>query len=142
MHGRDTTPAHIDSRVANRPLRQISSGFWTVGGRVVVQLGQIQGIPSGSGGLLASGTTAPLHTASFLDQATHDDKVLAQERRLALALSIDQASRILLQTITPKDESVHSDRGPIVWEDGAWVRESGTLRELNESLSKWLTNIF
>lgn len=134
MHGRDTTPAHIDPRVANRSLRQISGGFWTVGGRLVVQLGQIQGIPSGSGGLLASGTTAPLHTASFLDQASHDDKVLAHERRLALALDIDQASRILLQTTTVNDETVHSDRSPIVWEDGAWVRESGTLRTFSVSL--------
>ncbi|EXJ54677.1 hypothetical protein A1O7_10018 [Cladophialophora yegresii CBS 114405] len=121
VHGRDATPAHIDGRIATRTLRQISGGFWTVGGPLSLQLSQLQGIPSGSGRLLASGTTAPLHTASFLDEATHDDKVVAHERRLALALDIDQASRVLMHNIMPGQALTHQ-HSPFVWTNGAWTR--------------------
>ncbi|KAJ9614639.1 hypothetical protein H2200_002776 [Cladophialophora chaetospira] len=129
VHGRDTTPAHVDVRVATRTLRQISGGFWTVGGRVSLQSGQLQGIPSGSGGMLVSGTTAPLHTASFLDDANQDDKAVAHERRLALALDIDQASRILLANLPVHPDSANSSPGdsPFAWRNGAWAREAGPL---------------
>jgi hypothetical protein len=90
-----------------------------------LQLGQLQGIPSGSGRLLASGTTAPLHTASFLDEATHDDKVVAHERRLALALDIDQASRILMHNIIAK-EAPNPEQSPLIWTNGAWTRAAGS----------------
>ena len=127
VYGRDATLAHVDATPAARTLRQISDGFWTVGGRLSLQHGQLHGIPSGSGGLLASGTTAPLHTAAFLDQATPDDKVLAHERRLALALNIDQASRVLLQSITRNVPISHPslERSPFDWRDGNWTRGVG-----------------
>ena len=127
VYGRDATPAHVDARVATSTLRHVSDGFWTVGGRVSFQLGQLQGVPSGSGGLLASGTIAPLHTASFLDQPTKDDRVMAHERRLALALDIDLASRILLQSTTTEAEVVtpSPERNPFSWRNGAWTRGTG-----------------
>jgi hypothetical protein len=127
VHGRDATPAHVDPGVATRSLRQISAGFWTVGGRLSVQTGQLQGIDSGAGSLIASGTTAPLHTATFLDQATPNDKVEAHQRRLALALDIDQTNRILPHSsVADVKDVVHkAEHSPFVWKDSAWTRDRG-----------------
>ncbi|EXJ77002.1 hypothetical protein A1O3_10159 [Capronia epimyces CBS 606.96] len=121
----DTTPPHGDARATSRSLRQVSGGFWTVGGRLSVQLGQLHGINAGTGGLLASGTNAPLHTATFLDQPTPDDKTLGHERRLALALEIDQASRILPQDSATDREVANTlaDHSPFVWRDNSWTRD-------------------
>lgn len=126
IHGTDTTPAHLGARLSTGALRQISSGFWTVSGRASVQTGQLPGIPSGSGDLLVSGAVAPLHTASFLNQPTSDDKIVDHERRLALALEIDQANRILH---LPSFEDTESRRCPpdqneYIWRDSTWTRES------------------
>ncbi|KAL2427953.1 hypothetical protein ABEF91_006207 [Exophiala dermatitidis] len=125
VNGIDTSQAHVDVRVASRSVRQISGGFWTVGGRLSVQLGQLHGVSSGIGGLIASGTNAPMHIAAFLDQPTPDDQTLGHERRLALALDIDQATRILEQ---PRPVDRHSpnilpDHSPFVWRNNGWTRK-------------------
>ncbi|KAJ9501780.1 hypothetical protein H2202_002742 [Exophiala xenobiotica] len=78
-----------------------------------------------TGGRLASGSTAPLHTASFLDHATSGDQAIGHEHRLALALDIDQANRLLLQTPpigenTTKLSPAHSN---FVWRDSSWTRD-------------------
>lgn len=126
VHGTDASPTDVDAQMDTRSLRQISGGFWTVGGGVSVQLGQLQGINSGPGGLLASGTTAPLHTASFLNQATIDDKAVGHERRLALALGLDQASRVLRQdtaTVDDNGPNLLPEHSPFVWRDNGWTRD-------------------
>lgn len=126
VHGRDVTPGHVEERIATEPLlRRISIGFWAVGGRLSVQVGQLQGIISGTGGLLASGTTAPMHTAAFLDQASLDDKIVAHERRVALALDIDQSSRILLPNSGAESPAVslRPDHTPFIWKDSAWTQD-------------------
>ncbi|KAI1613319.1 WD40-repeat-containing domain protein [Exophiala viscosa] len=125
VHGTDASPPRIDGRLATTSLRQVSGGFWTVGGQLTVQLGQLQAVPSGNGGLIASGTTAPLHTASFLDQPTLDDKVVEHERRLALALDIDQTNRVLLQNHVNRENGPHSlpQHSPFVWRDSRWTRD-------------------
>jgi hypothetical protein len=125
VNGRDTTPAHIDARMTTRNLRHVSGGFWNVGGTASLQTGQLQGIPTGNGHTFASGTTAPMHTATFLDQATGDDKAAAHEMRLALALDIDQASRILLHSTEPQasDNIMNSEKSPFVWQDSIWKRQ-------------------
>ncbi|RVX66093.1 hypothetical protein B0A52_10027 [Exophiala mesophila] len=124
IHGNDTTPAHVDANTASQDLRQPSVGFWTVGGRLSAQTGQLQGITSASAELLVSGSTAPLHAANFLDRPTREDKVNDHERRLALALDIDPATRILLQFHDHKARTIvlpaHS---PFVWADTAWKRQ-------------------
>lgn len=126
VNGTDTTPAHAVVRMASGSLRQVSGGFWTVGGRLTLQFGQLHGTSSGTGGLLASGTNAPLHTATFLDQPTPDDKVIGHERRLALALDIDQASRILHQDSTRDEKAVAvlPKHSPFVWRDNTWSRDA------------------
>ncbi|OAL39262.1 hypothetical protein AYO20_01580 [Fonsecaea nubica] len=75
--------------------------------------------------MLASGGTAPLHTATFLAHATGHDKEVAHERRLALALDIDQAARILLQNpaLEDKDGNRKPEHCPFVWRNSAWTRE-------------------
>ena len=55
-------------RASSISHRQISAGaIWNVGGSAVVQ-GSVAAIPNGRGGLLASGTNAPLFTASFFNK--------------------------------------------------------------------------
>lgn len=98
---------------------------------MTVQLGQLQAITSGTGGLLASGTTAPLHTASFLDQPTSDDKIVEHERRLALALDIDQTNRVLIQNHTSRENGSRllPHHSPFVWRDSRWTRTVDVLGE-------------
>ncbi|OAL21915.1 hypothetical protein AYO22_07512 [Fonsecaea multimorphosa] len=75
--------------------------------------------------MLVSGSTAPLHIATFLDHAASDEQAVAHERRLALALDIDQAARILLQIpgIEEKDANSRPEHRPFVWRNSAWTRE-------------------
>src|ERR1700761_5763966 len=40
VQGRDPNLVNVDARAATGTLRQISDGFWTVGGRLSLQLGQ------------------------------------------------------------------------------------------------------
>ncbi|KAK4947628.1 hypothetical protein LTR10_013574 [Elasticomyces elasticus] len=120
IHGTDASPSRIDGRVATTSLRQVSGGFWTVGGQLTVQLVQLQAVLSGAGGLIASGTTAaPLHTASFLDQPTLDDKVIEHERRLGLALDIDQTERVLIQDNANRENGPNllPQHSPFIWRD-------------------------
>ncbi|KEF55317.1 uncharacterized protein A1O9_08971 [Exophiala aquamarina CBS 119918] len=126
VHGTDATPAHVETRHSTGPLRQISSGFWTVGGRSSVQVGQLPGILSASGELLVSGATAPLHTANFLNEPTFEDKIIDHERRLALALEIDQANRILPQPSMEggKIDKFIPNHNQYVWRDSMWTRAS------------------
>jgi hypothetical protein len=46
------------------------------------------------GGLLSSGTNAPLHIAHFLDDDISDQDLTRCEGRLALALKVDPTTRI------------------------------------------------
>lgn len=126
VHGTDATPAYVEARLSTGPLRQISSGFWTVGGRSSVQVGQLPGIPSASGELLVSGATAPLHTANFLNEPTFEDKIIDHERRLALALEIDQANRILSRPSVEigKIDRFFPNHNQYVWRDSMWTRKS------------------
>ncbi|KAK5045686.1 hypothetical protein LTR84_009055 [Exophiala bonariae] len=126
VHGTDATPAHLGPQLSTGTLRNISSGFWTVGGRASVQTGQLPGVLSASGSLLVSGATAPLHSANFMRPPTPGDCVIDHGRRIALALEIDRANRILHP---PSIEDTNStkfppDRNKYVWKDSTWMRES------------------
>ena len=94
VHSRDFTPP---VRGAGRQdVRYVSmDGVWSVGGRVAAVPQQIHGVDSGTGETLASGTNATMITAAFLEHETEDSKTKAHEARLALAMDIDQARRVL-----------------------------------------------
>ena len=125
VHGVDAGPVNIDPRRGPDALRHTSwGGFWTVGGASAAQFGQLRGVPTGSGQRIASGTNAPMHTPAFLDAPTHADLRSAHENRLALALEIDQAARIL----SPSRGTSHTSGTPaahdqaVRWRDCAWGR--------------------
>ncbi|KIW13964.1 hypothetical protein PV08_06745 [Exophiala spinifera] len=126
VHHSDGSSSLPDGQGGLESLRRVSGGFWTVGGQLTAQLGQLEGVTSATGGLIASGTTAPLHTASFLDQDTDADQTVGHERRLALALDIDQASRILLQA-SPLGKIIQDlTQKPrkFDWRDSSWTRDT------------------
>lgn len=124
VHALDSARASISSAPSRISLRQVSAGgIWTVGGSTIVQGGQIYAVPDGTGGYLASGTNAPVHTAHFLDQETFDQQVNSHQARLALALELDRASRTLLISPPPTPETpTGAEPFQIKPSDEAWDR--------------------
>ncbi|KAF1999139.1 WD40 repeat-like protein [Amniculicola lignicola CBS 123094] len=81
--------------------RQISAGaVWNVGGSSAVS-DTVVGVSNGRGGMLGSGTNAPLYTSMFLSRSDPEAEREAYEKRLALAFDIDRASRVLEHTTPP-----------------------------------------
>ena len=77
--------------------RQVSVGaVWNVVGPNIAQGGPRPGVYDGHGRPLASGTNGPMHTAHFIVRNSPNQDIQRHEDRLALALDIDQASRILV----------------------------------------------
>jgi hypothetical protein len=112
--------------------RQISAGaVWNVGGPSAVS-DTVSGVSTGRGGMLGSGTNAPLYATSFLDSADPEAEIEAYERRLALALDVNQADRILQHAYTPqlhdKKNCGTTTHESHVWRDSAWVRDGFTPR--------------
>lgn len=112
-------------------LRQISSGaVWNVGGAGAAPDRPPMAIPDGTGGLLGSGTTAPMYTAKFLPPTTTTEEREKHESRLALALDIDPATRLLgtcrlwpLLESRPSPSLPNYERlSPFEWKDNAWKR--------------------
>ncbi len=134
----DAAPLAVDSGLGAQAHRQISwGGFWTVGGRSAAQLGQLYAVQAGMSGTLASGTNAPMHTPTFLDTPTKDDMIKAHESRLALAMNIDQASRILqyAQRSTLPAQTTLLSSGSVIWRDNTWTRGSMPKCEYRRGLS-------
>ncbi|OMP84691.1 putative WD repeat-containing protein [Diplodia seriata] len=111
--------------------RQVSDGaVWNVGGSGVVS-DSVSGIPDGRGGMLTSGTNAPLHTSMFLTEGDAVSEQEAHEKRLAFAMGIDQSSRILgsfedrtgSSPTTPSRPcwTVSNQKSP-EWVDGEWIK--------------------
>ncbi|KAF2762079.1 WD40 repeat-like protein [Pseudovirgaria hyperparasitica] len=103
-----------NSFTASRPSvttpRQISDGaIWQVGGSAVAG-DSVVGISTGQGGLLGSGTNAPLYTSKFLQKADPESELETYERRLAAAFDIDQSCRILGAT-NASDALASTSRG-------------------------------
>lgn len=124
------TPEHGQSS------RQISAGaVWNVGGPSAATGGPPTGIPDGHGGLLGSGTNAPMYLASFIAADTPLQDLERHKSRLALALDIDQATRVLnISSRDPhKDTSPSSPhygkRSPFTWKDNTWMRAEGATRK-------------
>lgn len=125
-------------------LRQISAGaVWNVGGSSAATGGPPVGISDAMGGLLGSGTTAPMYVAKFLEKTTPAEERERHEARLALALDIDQATRLLdICRLSPHLDSRPSPSSPnyerycpIAWKDNAWKRAEGIKRKSISCLS-------
>ena len=113
--------------------RQVSAGgVWNVGGPSPVYAGPLPAVEDGRGGLLGSGTTAPLHVAHFLDQQTPDEDIERHRSRLSVAMDIDEAQRVLAftssQTSRPLRVPSGSRNSPHIWRDGSWMREGAINR--------------
>jgi hypothetical protein len=138
VHGHDASPGLAEVNNSPETPRQISVGaVWNVGGSNVAQGGPRLGVHDGHGRLLASGTNGPMHTAHFLDKVSSNHDVQQHEDRLALALDIDQASRVLGPNSRPPPvKSASSDstpRRPFLWRNNSWARDEGADREFARS---------
>jgi hypothetical protein len=108
--------------------RQVSTGaVWNVGGPSAVS-DTVIGVSTGRGGMLGSGTNAPLYASTFLNRADPEAELEAYERRLALAMDVDQADRILQHS--PALARFHDTKsGGVVthmkhtWRDSAWIKD-------------------
>ncbi|KAH5160805.1 hypothetical protein HBI26_041640 [Parastagonospora nodorum] len=83
---------------------------------------------SGTNGVLGSGTNAPLYTSTFLNRADPEAELAAYERRLALALDVDQTDRILQHSPLPTAmcksmQNEMAKHAKPAWRDGAWIKD-------------------
>ncbi|TVY15445.1 putative WD repeat-containing protein [Lachnellula arida] len=108
--------------------RQVSVGtVWTVGGLAPFSTG----IPNGRGGLLSSGTNAPLYTTPFSNaRPKAQEEMEKHEGRLAEALEIDRSTRVLEfrdPTISPSRLGEHERNNSFeherktLWNGTEWV---------------------
>ncbi|KAL5343730.1 WD40-repeat-containing domain protein [Aspergillus crustosus] len=112
--------------------RRVSNGaIWAVGGTSAAMGRRSAVALDGQRGLLASGMTAPMYNAKFLPQTrTSAEDRVAYESRIALALDLDPAARILNNSMIvsisdqlPNPSSPEYERlSPLVWKDNAWRR--------------------
>ena len=111
--------------------RPSAGAVWNVGGSAAQPSGPITGISNGRGGLLGSGTNAPMFTSRFFEVESADQSQERLEGRLAAALDIDQTSRTLSISRSPEVEVTRSPsrpgtRGPpsgTMWRDGRWQND-------------------
>ncbi|KAB8214472.1 WD40 repeat-like protein [Aspergillus novoparasiticus] len=111
--------------------RQVSNGaVWHVGGASAAGGRRSRTTSSRPGGLLTSGTAAPMYNASFLPFVESAEEQSKYESRVALALDIDPARTLLnshycwpLLESTPAPFSPLYERfSPLVWKDNAWKK--------------------
>ena len=79
-------------------MRGASHGaVWNVGGSATTD--GVQSVSDGRGGNITSGTNAPMFRSAFFDNQRNDvdDDLNMYGRRLATAIDVDQASRVLAQ---------------------------------------------
>ena len=125
VHGTNALPRDTGTATPRIIPRQTSAGgVWNVGGPAAVQITPAIATTDGQGGLLSSSTNAPLHVAHFLDHKTPDQDLRRHEDRLARALEVDPATRVLSNTspdlLSIRDDSVHLRRYD--WRNNAWTR--------------------
>ncbi|KAL9132090.1 MAG: hypothetical protein Q9217_000126 [Psora testacea] len=117
--------------------RQVSAGaIWNVGGTAQANMaGPVRRISNGRGGFISSGSNAPMYESHFLDDLSTDQDVEHMERRLAAALEIDQAIKVLNISCPPQKPRVASTDPVKVnrrrlyleprhkWRDSAWTQD-------------------
>ncbi|KAI9855050.1 MAG: hypothetical protein M1824_006424 [Vezdaea acicularis] len=128
--------------------RQASVGaVWNVGG--AINAGPPAGISNGQGGMLNSGTNAPMYNARFLEGKTSLEDLQKHEQRLAVAFEFDQTNKVLNFRSNQQAESSMNGRKwvpikgaglhkrtyePTVWRDSEWMKEdSPTSKQLKAS---------
>lgn len=153
-HSGITERASLNRRGTNLSLRrssftpgnrQISAGaVWNVGGSSAVS-DTVVGVSNGRGGMLGSGTNAPLYTSMFLSRSDPEAELEAYERRLALAFDVDQTDRILEHSISPNSPVVGNSsiatscpgsHTKHVWKDNAWAIDGVTSRLLLDYIAE------
>jgi len=107
--------------------RQISAGaVWNAGGPSAVS-DTVVAVSTGRGSMLGRGTNAPLYRSAFLSRADPEAELEAYERRLALALDIDQTDRILQHSpaylIPQRLHQREITLAKHVWRDGVWIKD-------------------
>ncbi|KAL9030629.1 MAG: hypothetical protein Q9196_001265 [Gyalolechia fulgens] len=134
----------LPSALASSQVRQASAGaVWNIGGGSSYPTRPIQGVSNGRGGLLGSGTNAPLYTAKFLEKDAPEEGIDTYENRLAIALDIDRTRRTLDFTrpqSRPRQVSgTKRKRTDFVertqWKYGEWTRE-GDISPIRKAVKK------
>ena len=135
---------------SNPQNRQVSTGaVWNVGGAAAsAPSGPINGVLDGQGGVLGSGTNAPMYTSRFFEVNTPDQDRGRLEGRLAAALNIDQANRIFNHSQSPdrsRGTKIKNGGSPsrskhleqrTTWKDGQWIREESVSRKSTNTIPR------
>lgn len=124
-------PSNDFTRGSRDFSRQVSNGaVWNVGGTSAALGRRSMATPNGSGGQIASGTTAPKFAARFLPHVASTEEREKHKCRVALALDIDPARRLLknckpwplLESLPSPSSPDFEKYSPFVWKDNAWRR--------------------
>ena len=97
----------------------------------------IASITNGRGGRVTSGTNAPHYAADFLRKNSPSEDEVTHSRRLAIAMEIDRAARMLVHssplstTPSPVDDGSPVS-SPRMWKDGRWQQGGGLTRAYSE----------
>ncbi|KAF2808758.1 WD40 repeat-like protein [Mytilinidion resinicola] len=119
--------------------RQVSAGaVWNVGGSSAAT-DTVVGVTNGRGGLLASGTNAPLYTTMFITGSDAAAELDTYEQRLALAFDVDRSDKTLNivlpnafghptshEAVSNGQSSRTTPHVKHTWNDSAWMREGST----------------
>ena len=146
LPGQNSTPTWLRQRPQQRPrlvtnpaitggnrpsdfLRQVSSGaVWGVGGTSTTLRDTSGVVLNNSQNQTGRGSTAPVFMAKFLPKNPKSDDRNKHESRLALALDMDLATRLLDTSTTcpetpPKPTSPHHEQlSPFMWKDNGWKK--------------------
>lgn len=129
-----TNSIQIQSRLAS------TGSVWNIGGGLATSpQGPIRSISDGRGGLIGSGTNAPLYTANFSERKVSVKNDGFHEGRLAVALDIDQNTRLLNMSHSPASRrsastptkskfGISITEPRTKWVGGGWVREGSPSR--------------
>jgi hypothetical protein len=133
--GSSTTTTRRSSLTAPGRRRMSQGAVWGIGGGSAATGNSVAGIPDGRGRLLASGTNASLFSSNFLTHQDSNSELDVHERRLAVALELDTASRVLNYQGSP--DSGYGSASPVrtstpatpierAWRDGQWEQHAPT----------------
>ncbi|KAL8961895.1 MAG: hypothetical protein Q9193_001622 [Seirophora villosa] len=140
------TPDPFVSGSPRRPPHlnlEVVGAVWNIGGGVSHPHGPVQGVSDGRGGLIGSGTNAPLYTAKFLEKGGSEEDRETFEDRLAAALDIDRTRRTLNFTRPQARQRRASGTkrkredfpSRTQWKYGGWTRE-GDISSAQKSAKK------
>lgn len=133
---RNTHPTTTSGGRGTLVSRHFSPGaVWSIGGPAALGEGAY-GVPDGRGGMLNSGTNAPLYFSRFFARSDSEGEAETHEQRLALAANIDLSGRTVLHS--PGQTQTNPSRAPrmllenqeTIWMDGEWIKKGSTTRLL------------